>query len=609
MSSRTRFRFGTLTFLILVAGAVGVLLVRHNCSDWNRSDFFLRAGPVKTAMCLATGSDPNDLDEGGYTPLHRSVWSENPETVRVLLAAGANTDARDKTGSTPLHWAVVLRNGELVNRLLDQGADPNAGDENDATALQYLVYPHSNRKGDRQDHLLSNDLAEALLAAGANPNLVPEDGIPILHWAVRIAEEPSFIATLVNGGADLTQQDGRYYGTPMHWAVARDDPDFVDALIRSGADANTPNRNGATALHWAARQTHRQVVLRIWNRTFKWKVSGASEAVFPMLLEEGRANPNAQDRDGETPLHWLVRGGQHPPLAETLSEAAERSLHWLVRGEQHLPVLVYSPEEPADSQRQPQDDVKIRQDLEKLNLLLASGADLNATNSDGFSALHLAARKTIEEDDFLFVLMLLAAGADPDLENGDGDTPMEMALDGYRFRAYKGARHYLMRVLAKHGADVNVRDNIGYSPLHWAFENVDVELAVALVNAGADIFLAEDGDDWYYPTESGLYMAVCREWASPVLEAILSRGLNPREPDHSGLSALDAAARCERPEIAARLRKLRVSDGASMLREQHPDGANCAVRQARERPRPVIPNRHTVPCLSIGHASASVSRV
>jgi ankyrin repeat protein len=66
--------------------------------------------------------------------------------------------------------------------------------------------------------------------------------------------------------------------------------------------------------------------------------------------------------------------------------------------------------------------------LRNLKVLLQNGADVNAKNNRGRSALHYAARTGLESVNKL----LLEAGANPNAKDNDGKGPVDMAKEsGY----------------------------------------------------------------------------------------------------------------------------------------------------------------------------------
>jgi ankyrin repeat protein len=79
---------------------------------------------------------------------------------------------------------------------------------------------------------------------------------------------------------------------------------------------------------------------------------------------------------------------------------------------------------------------------------------------------------------------LLEAGADPDTEEAFGPVLFIALLRGYTAVA---------KLLIEAGADVNVTDQKGWTPLHWAARIGDKELFQSVVAADADL-LAGDRD-------------------------------------------------------------------------------------------------------------------
>jgi hypothetical protein len=57
------------------------------------------------AALIAAGADPNAVDKGCVTPLHRAVRTRCAAAVAALLDAGANPERRNLYGATPLELA------------------------------------------------------------------------------------------------------------------------------------------------------------------------------------------------------------------------------------------------------------------------------------------------------------------------------------------------------------------------------------------------------------------------------------------------------------------------------------------------------------------------
>ena len=88
-----------------------------------------------------------------------------------------------------------------------------------------------------------------------------------------------------------------------------------------------------------------------------------------------------------------------------------------------------------------------------VELLLASKADVNAKDNDGWTPLHTATGKDVVE-------LLLAHGADVNAKTSGGRTPLHIA-------AMIGEADKVELLLAN-GAEVNAKDNGGCTPMYEA---------------------------------------------------------------------------------------------------------------------------------------------
>lgn len=143
---------------------------------------------------------------------------------------------------------------------------------------------------------------------------------------------------------------------------------------------------------------------------------------------------------------------------------------------------------------------------EMMDVILRAGADVNARNDFGASALLWAA------SDLLKVRLLLAAGADVNVRSNAGRTPLMAAAyaDGslkiVKLLVAKGARidvkeadetpllniaaqsdnSAVVRFLIARGTAADSTDAVGQTPLFWAATNGNAELTGELLGRGAD---------------------------------------------------------------------------------------------------------------------------
>ncbi|HVZ20026.1 MAG TPA: ankyrin repeat domain-containing protein, partial [Vicinamibacterales bacterium] len=237
--------------------------------------------------------DVNAPEVDGTTALHWAVQSDDVETVRLLLHAGANAKAVNRYGVMPLSMAARNGDAAVVEMLLGAGADPNS-----ALAEGETVLMTAARTG-RVDAL------KVLIAHGANVNAREQWlGETALMWA---AAENHADATrlLVASGAEVNARSktlafpkiafngSTMVSTPMPrgsmtalmMAARQDAIDGVRALVDAKADLNLTDPDGTTALVMAIVNGHNEVAA--------------------LLLDAG-ADPNVADASGMAALYAVI---------------------------------------------------------------------------------------------------------------------------------------------------------------------------------------------------------------------------------------------------------------------------------------------------------------
>lgn len=203
-------------------------------------------------------------------------------------------------------------------------------------------------------------------------------------------------------------------------------------------------------------------------------------------------------------------------------------------------------------------------DVERLAALLATGADPNENGksrrgNDIFPLL--AAIWELEdfgEDDpggpepagpIDSVVLLLRHGAKVNGwdVNKDGDPLLTVVLMNNIDAA---------RLLLAHGADPNVRDDVGYSPLRWCAYKGYLEMAQLLLRCGATKLI----DDWGGDSAMTALGLAARELNVDMVKLLLAYGADPQARDIDDCSPLDClrfVASPEDPASQARLREIR----------------------------------------------------
>ena len=174
-------------------------------------------------------------------------------------------------------------------------------------------------------------------------------------------------------------------------------------------------------------------------------------------------------------------------------------------------------------------------DTVSLQAAIDSGTDPNARRSDGYAAIHLAAK----QGQLASVKVLLANGAR--IEERD----RKHAHTAVHKAAWASRPEVLAFLLAA-GADPNPRDTDGdMVPLHWA---TDRRIAKLLLTAGAN----PDVADIY--GETPLHTAASRKHAG-VVAALLAGGANPNLKNDDGQTPLHIAAAWSDQAIVSQFRE------------------------------------------------------
>ena len=83
--------------------------------------------------------DPNENASNYVKMLHQHVRDHDVGKINKLLAAGTDVNEKDWLGYTPLHWACYFGYADLVELLIDKGADPNLVSNTGRTSLEIAI--------------------------------------------------------------------------------------------------------------------------------------------------------------------------------------------------------------------------------------------------------------------------------------------------------------------------------------------------------------------------------------------------------------------------------------------------------------------------------------
>ncbi|HEV3332919.1 MAG TPA: ankyrin repeat domain-containing protein [Bryobacteraceae bacterium] len=235
--------------------------------------------------------------------------------------------------------------------------------------------------------------------------------------------------------ANATDADG---STALLWASYRDDAESADLLLRTGARVNVANDLGATPLWAACQNGSAAMVRRLLDAgadpnapllAGETPVMVAARSGYPEIVEQlltHGGNPNVHAARGQTALMWAA-AEKHADVVKVLlahgADVKARSEVWSeVMAVPPHGILDYNKAIPHGNETPLLFAVSVG-DLVSAKLLVAAGADVNATDAWGVSATVLAAHADFGE----LVAFLLDQGADPNLAEA-GFTALHAAI-------------------------------------------------------------------------------------------------------------------------------------------------------------------------------------
>ena len=530
-----------LTNLLLYGGANVSAVTR--IGQYTPLHIAARAGSAAVVKALVTAkSDVNMASvPSGATALHLAASSGSVEAVRTLLDAKADVNAKEhEWGQTPLIFAASQNRVETIKLLLSRGADAKVTSKSidlaketqldrAARQLQQKILDTTVAKGQKptaSQIQASVQAARELLLSGKVPppdprpadpsaldrNFNPEEinppvsakgGMTALHHAVRQGYVDAARA-LIDGGADINQTTAGDGSTPLLMASINGQFDAAMLLIEKGADPNLASKGNAVPPLWATINAQWQPRTR-FPQPQQMELQKASYLqVIEALLKAG-ADPNGRiqshpwymvytgcgnrncglaDNSGSTPfwraaysvdldaMKMLVKYGADPNIPTIAPQQAVRrgggGGGGQGGGQGQAPAAPGAPGAAAPA-----------------GALPGAGQGLVARDVGAGGAV----APTPDADQARFM-------APPSVYGGPGAFPIHAAAgveygEGFAGNAHRhapGGWMPVMKYLVEElGADVNARDNDGYTPLHHAAARGDNEMILYLVSKGADV--------------------------------------------------------------------------------------------------------------------------
>lgn len=438
---------------ILLAALLACLPVR---GESPLADAVQKSDRARIKSLLAERVDLNAAQIDGMTALHWAAQENDTDTAKLLIKAGADAKATNRYGIDPLWLACQNGSSVLVEMLLKAGADPNLRQRGEETALMTAA-----RTGDLES-------VKALLSAGAEVNAREHRGQTAIMWAAAEGHA-KVVDLLIQSGADFrTPLDGGF--TPLFFAAREGRAEVVKVLLKAGADVNEAMRPKRKAGR-GPQGGMTPLLMAVENGHFELAID---------LVKAG-ADPN-DARGGYTALHsisWVRKpdhgegeDGQPPPDGTGALDSLQFVRKIVALGADINAQIAKAPGGLGVLNRTGATPFLMAAktaDIVLLKLLYELGADPSIPTSGGVTPLIAAAgvgtlaagEVAGTEEEVLEVLeWLVKIGADVNAVDNNGETAMHAA-------AYKNLPR-AVEFLATHGAKIevwNTKDKHGWTPL------------------------------------------------------------------------------------------------------------------------------------------------
>jgi ankyrin repeat protein len=444
----------------------------------------LRDSRNDVAKCLIeAGCDITINAPGDNTPLHVAVKTDDLETVTLLLDHNFNKFAKNDQGETVLHTALhsPFHAGPMLALLLDKGDNTQIVNEMDnlgRTAL--LIACEARSDSDVYGRYDPYESVEVFIDARCDPNLKNRKGDSALHLLSRSRHQSPSIKLLLDNGADstITNQEGE---SLLYAGCQSNTVDNVQVLVNAGCDTDAVDECGSTVLHQVRSDAVLRIILKApvppsLNTINKKDIDGNTPLLVFLTIPDGSdmiasiqavgaeltvtnylgesclhravqyanrhtndlkniqvlvdfgSDTNVRDKFGQTILHRVSFTG----ALKIILRSRVRLTLYTINGKDNngnTPLHIY---------------VALAHGCELVKAIHTVGADLNATNNEGQSCLHVCIRH-LHWNSQEIVEYLVENGADIFLQDNDKNVPFDLLHDNEAIDEgrYENIRNYL----------------------------------------------------------------------------------------------------------------------------------------------------------------------
>ncbi|CAC5385999.1 unnamed protein product [Mytilus coruscus] len=367
----------------------------------------------------------------------------------MLIENGAEVMKSDKDKLTPLHAVCAPSFNKILNSIQD--------------ATLAVVYGYKSVTVNPSN--LNLNVAEMLIKCGADVNATTSEGTTPLMFACS-GNESELINMLIDKGANINMVDKKWM-TALHISSIASNYNVVNILLAHGSIPDTEDKDGNTPLHFLCGQQliHGNESFTVLHSVLMHSVledgDNCLEAI-KLLIDKG-ANINHSNKFGHTPLYVASMFDSLKRIKLLIENGADIS-------------------KKDNSGRSVLFAAFLSENSEILKCLVENGANINDVDEDGISSLLLFCGVTtktnktfIKKAKLSSVLQMLQPSKTENIEN-----------------SYEENLEHKIFLLVENGADVNLADRKGQTPLMGACDTQKNKIVELLIAMGAHV---DDADN------------------------------------------------------------------------------------------------------------------
>lgn len=449
---------------------------------------------------IERGASINAHDKLNIQPIHYACWSRNQILVELLLSKGAQLNDQDDLGRTAIHFLCmptyietittddqqqqydllkfILENRKIKNYSIDLTKEDNQGHSLLAYAcashnrlLMELLLQHQRSLLNKTtidgrtglmiaiDECFLDGIEYLLEQPGLERNVSDTAGNTAIHHACMSTSSSirlNLLRLLINdehGIFDLEKRNDQSID-PLMMCILNQSIDLCQLLIEKNVSLIKTDMYLRQPIHLACQMGNYELISLLLNTThininamdchnrncLFYAVVYGDEKIVNLLIEKN-VTIKIRNLVGDTPLHIAV---QHPTNAYELTNS-------LLQKQDGKDLI----NEPAMDGMKPVLLAANAKQPEVIYLLYKNGADMKAVDSEHRTALHLACKNGCMKSVFYLIEFAHLNVNELDCYR---QTPM--------FYAYGSNDYDLVQYLLSCDAELDLRDNQNYTPVH-----------------------------------------------------------------------------------------------------------------------------------------------